>query len=743
MFTEPAGGLSRADPRRRRVPVPRCSTASPPSRRRWATRRRTGGSASSWSRRSTRRAVVPTRDLTVDGPHGPVPVRVYGDSVDRGADRPALLWIHGGALHVRRPRHARGRLDRARDLRADRRRRGQRRLPARGRRRAPPGAPRRLRGGHPLAARLRPPSSASTRPGSPSAAPAPAATWPSPPRSGSATRTAGSRPRCSRSTPCCTRRCPSRRPRWRRCSTRCRRRCGSPRRARRASTPTTSAASPADGYAFPALADLGGLARRCWSPPSTTTCAPPARRSPTCSRAAGVDVRLVQADGMLHGFLNLSATLGPVDDVLHLMAETVTDHRHPSPRSRSRRPCPRSTTRPRRRRRHHRRRALARRSRQQGVEVVLRRPPHRARRRRATASRSRATRSRRSTRSGIYDRLAERGFPFSHLRMKTADGHVIAEIPTPPMGGPDLPGTMGAVRGDIADILAEEVVEAGVDVRLGTTRHRASTTTATRSTATLSDGTPGDRRPARRRRRHPLQGPRDDRHRDRAAPGRHGHLAHRRQAARRDGLLRALLRRPEVQGRLHARSPTTSATRSCSRRTSTAPSSARAPTARCSRSAARGTAASGARCATASPTTRSSTTSGSRRSASTQPWYRGRTIIIGDAAHACPPLIAQGAAMCAEDAVVLAEMLTSGDERRGRAAGVHGAPLPAREDGARQQPHRSPSGRSTRRPPAPTRPDHGPDPGRAGRARLMALPLLGRGRAASTRPGSTGSSTGG
>jgi len=40
------------------------------------------------------------------------------------------------------------------------------------------------------------------------------------------------------------------------------------------------------------------------------------------------------------------------------------------------------------------------------------------------------------------------------------------------------------------------------------------------------------------------------------------------------------------------------------------------------------------------------------------PWYRGRVIVIGDAAHACPPLIAQGAAMCAEDAVVLAELVT-------------------------------------------------------------------------------------
>ena len=40
------------------------------------------------------------------------------------------------------------------------------------------------------------------------------------------------------------------------------------------------------------------------------------------------------------------------------------------------------------------------------------------------------------------------------------------------------------------------------------------------------------------------------------------------------------------------------------------------------------------------------------------PWFRGRAIVIGDAAHACPPLIAQGAAMCAEDAIVLAEMVT-------------------------------------------------------------------------------------
>lgn len=40
------------------------------------------------------------------------------------------------------------------------------------------------------------------------------------------------------------------------------------------------------------------------------------------------------------------------------------------------------------------------------------------------------------------------------------------------------------------------------------------------------------------------------------------------------------------------------------------------------------------------------------------PWHRGRVIAVGDAVHACPPLIAQGAAQCAEDALLLADYLT-------------------------------------------------------------------------------------
>lgn len=41
------------------------------------------------------------------------------------------------------------------------------------------------------------------------------------------------------------------------------------------------------------------------------------------------------------------------------------------------------------------------------------------------------------------------------------------------------------------------------------------------------------------------------------------------------------------------------------------------------------------------------------------PWNRGRVVVIGDAAHSCPPTMAQGAAQAVEDALVLVELLLS------------------------------------------------------------------------------------
>ncbi|MFI2566292.1 FAD-dependent monooxygenase [Paenarthrobacter sp. NPDC018779] len=43
-------------------------------------------------------------------------------------------------------------------------------------------------------------------------------------------------------------------------------------------------------------------------------------------------------------------------------------------------------------------------------------------------------------------------------------------------------------------------------------------------------------------------------------------------------------------------------------------------------------------------------------------WNRGPVVLIGDAAHSCPPTIAQGAAQALEDAVVLAELLVGSKE---------------------------------------------------------------------------------
>ncbi|MFD3333197.1 FAD-dependent oxidoreductase [Streptomyces sp. NPDC058700] len=42
-------------------------------------------------------------------------------------------------------------------------------------------------------------------------------------------------------------------------------------------------------------------------------------------------------------------------------------------------------------------------------------------------------------------------------------------------------------------------------------------------------------------------------------------------------------------------------------------------------------------------------------------WHRGRVVLVGDAAHCCPPTLAQGAALSLEDSWVLAQMLIAAD----------------------------------------------------------------------------------
>jgi 2-polyprenyl-6-methoxyphenol hydroxylase-like FAD-dependent oxidoreductase len=72
------------------------------------------------------------------------------------------------------------------------------------------------------------------------------------------------------------------------------------------------------------------------------------------------------------------------------------------------------------------------------------------------------------------------------------------------------------------------------------------------------------------------------------------------------------------------------------------------------------------------------------------PWNRGRVVLVGDAAHTCPPTIAQGGAQALEDAVVLAELqptrAVADRPRPRRHPGPHARGRPARRP-ARLNPH--------------------------------------------------------
>lgn len=70
---------------------------------------------------------------------------------------------------------------------------------------------------------------------------------------------------------------------------------------------------------------------------------------------------------------------------------------------------------------------------------------------------------------GAYDAVAAKGHTFNNVRLFNADGSLMAEIPVAHTGGEDLPSTMGALRSDLQDVLVEMIKNLGIEVRLGTT----------------------------------------------------------------------------------------------------------------------------------------------------------------------------------------------------------------------------------------------------------------------------------
>lgn len=261
---------------------------------------------------------------------------------------------------------------------------------------------------------------------------------------------------------------------------------------------------------------------------------------------------------------------------------------------------------------------------------------------------------------GVLDELMHVGVPFDKLRLKTAMGGVIAEIPTPHTGGNDLPSTLGALRSDLAEILARRVRQAGVDVRLGTTATElADSGSSVRATFTggavesfdlvvAADGI---------------------RSRFRAELG----FAQVPKSIGM-GIWRVIAKRPVEMdcAEIYYGGPKFKAGYS--------PISEELcyayllesnldqsfigehPNGSVMKEHGKGYEGiwGDVRDSVADDAIVNYQWLESVFIDDT--WHRGRIVVIGDAAHACPPLIAQGAAMCAEDAVVLAEVLNTVDD---------------------------------------------------------------------------------
>jgi 2-polyprenyl-6-methoxyphenol hydroxylase-like FAD-dependent oxidoreductase len=261
---------------------------------------------------------------------------------------------------------------------------------------------------------------------------------------------------------------------------------------------------------------------------------------------------------------------------------------------------------------------------------------------------------------GVWEQVRAAGYPFDVTGIRAPDPHgsVVAEIPDAKTGGPDLPAAMGMPRPELARILLDRATEVGVKVRFGTTFTELAQD-EDGVDVTFSDGSTG--------RYDVVVGADGIRSWTRRALG--VELETRSIGM---GIWRAFGPRPASVTRtdLYYGGPSFIAgycptsedslyayiVEPAQDRSGLAPDEQLATMRQLSE-------------AYHGPwdEIRETLTDPSRVNYTwfethvlDEPWNRGRVVLIGDAAHTCPPTIAQGGAMALEDAVVLAELLVDG-----------------------------------------------------------------------------------
>jgi 2-polyprenyl-6-methoxyphenol hydroxylase-like FAD-dependent oxidoreductase len=259
---------------------------------------------------------------------------------------------------------------------------------------------------------------------------------------------------------------------------------------------------------------------------------------------------------------------------------------------------------------------------------------------------------------GVWDQARAAGYPFDVTGIRAPDpfGSIVAEVPDAKTGGPDLPAAMGMPRPELARILVDRATEVGVKLRFGTTFTELGQDDSGVD-VTFSDGSTG--------RYDLVVGADGVRSWTRRALG--VHLDTRPIGM---GIWRAFGPRPAEVTRtdLYYGGPSFIAgycptsedslyayiVEPAQDRSGLTPEEQLATMRRLSE-------------AYHGPwdDIRETLTDPSRVNYTwfethllEAPWNRGRVVLIGDAAHTCPPTIAQGGAMGLEDAVVLAELLT-------------------------------------------------------------------------------------